>query len=146
MSDRKKTGTTSWDAAEVRRQTGSGPVEKKVQKKKKVRLGWLWYILGVLVVSALLAGIGWLMVNDVCALNKEPLTATVKVERGDSVSVVTDKLKDAGLIESKLLFRVFAAVFNAEEVITPGTYVLDTDMENNRMQVHLIEGMGTHEN
>lgn len=129
MSDRKKTGTTSWDAAEVRRQTGSGPVEKKVQKKKKARLGWLWYILGVLVASALLAGIGWLMVNDVCALNKEPLTATVKVERGDSVSVVTDKLKDAGLIESKLLFRVFAAVFNAEEVITPGTYVLDTDMD-----------------
>ena len=129
MSDRKKTGTTSWDAAEVRRQTGSGPVEKKVQKKKKVRLGWLWYILGVLVASALLAGIGWLMVNDVCALNKEPLTATVKVERGDSVSVVTDKLKDAGLIESKLLFRVFAAVFSADEVITPGTYVLDTDMD-----------------
>ena len=129
MSDRKKTGTTSWDAAEVRRQTGSGPVEKKVRKKKKARLGWLWYILGVLVASALLAGIGWLMVNDVCALNKEPLTATVKVERGDSVSVVTDKLKDAGLIESKLLFRVFAAVFSADEVITPGTYELDTDMD-----------------
>ena len=79
MSDRKKTGTTSWDAAEVRRQTAPGSAEKKVQKKKKVRLGWLWYILGVLVASALLAGIGWLMVNDVCALNKEPLTATVKV-------------------------------------------------------------------
>ncbi len=25
-------------------------------------------------------------------------------------------------------------------------FVLDTDMENNRMQVRLIEGMGTHEN
>jgi len=129
MSDRKKTGTTSWDAAEVRRQTAPGSAEKKVQKKKKVRLGWLWYILGVLVASALLAGIGWLMVNDVCALNKEPLTATVKVERGDSVSDVTQKLKDAGLIESKLLFRVFAAVFDASEVISPGTYELDTDMD-----------------
>ena len=129
MSDRKKTGTTSWNAAEVRRQTAPGSAEKKVQKKKKVRLGWLWYILGVLVASALLAGIGWLMVNDVCALNKKPLTATVEVERGDSVSVVTDKLKDAGLIESKLLFRVFAMIFDAEEVITPGTYELDTDMD-----------------
>ena len=129
MSDRKKTGTTSWDAAEVRRQTAPGSAEKKVQKKKKVRLGWLWYILGVLVASALLAGIAWLMVNDVCALNKKPLTATVEVERGDSVSVVTDKLKDAGLIESKLLFRVFAMIFDAEEVITPGTYELDTDMD-----------------
>ena len=129
MSDRKKTGTTSWNAAEVRRQTAPGSAEKKVQKKKKVRLGWLWYILGVLVASALLAGIAWLMVNDVCALNKKPLTATVEVERGDSVSVVTDKLKDAGLIESKLLFRVFAMIFDAEEVITPGTYELDTDMD-----------------
>ena len=89
MSDRKKTGTTSWDAEQVRRETSQKPAEKKERKKKKVRLGWLWYILGVLVASALLAGIGWLMVNDVCALNKEPLTATVEVTRGDSVSVVT---------------------------------------------------------
>ncbi len=129
MSDRKKTGTTSWDAEQVRRETNQKMPAKKEGKKKKVRLGWLWYILGVLVSSALLAGIGWLMVNDVCALNKEPLTTTVQIERGDSVSVVTDKLKDAGLIESKLLFRVFAMIFDAEETITPGTYELDTSMD-----------------
>ena len=112
MSDRKNTGTTSWDAEQVRRETNQKPAEKKERKKKKLRLGWLWYILGVIASSALLACVGWLMVNDVCALNKEPLTATVKVERGDSVGDVTNKLKDAGLIESKLLFRVFAAIFN----------------------------------
>ena len=125
MSKRKKSETTSWDAAEVRREAAAQPAKKK----KKVRLGWLWYILGVLVSSALLAGIGWLMVNDVCALNKEPLTATVEVERGDTVSDVTDKLKEAGLIESKLLFRVFGLLFDAEETIAPGTYELDTDMD-----------------
>ena len=126
MSKRKKTETTSWDAAEVRREAAAQPAKKK---KKKVRLGWLWYILGVLVSSALLAGIGWLMVNDVCALNKEPLTATVVVERGDTVSDVADKLKEAGLIESKLLFRIFGIVFDAEETISHGTYELDTDMD-----------------
>ena len=125
MSNRKKSETTSWDAAEVRRETAGKPEKKK----KKVRLGWLWYILGVLVSSALLAGIGWLMVNDVCALNKEPLTATVEVERGDSVSTVAGKLKDAGLIESKLLFQIFGIVFDAKETIAPGTYELDTDMD-----------------
>lgn len=129
MSDRKKTGTTSWDAEQVRRETNQKPAEKKARKKKKVRLGWLWYILGVIASSALLACVGWLMVNDVCALNKEPLTATVEVERGDSVSVVTNKLKDAGLIESKLLFRIFAMIFDADETISPGTYQLDTDMD-----------------
>lgn len=129
MSDRKKTGTTSWDAEQVRRETNQKPAEKKERKRKKVRLGWLWYILGVIASSALLACVGWLMVNDVCALNKEPLTATVEVERGDSVSVVTNKLKDAGLIESKLLFRIFAMIFDADETISPGTYQLDTDMD-----------------
>ncbi|MBE6919146.1 MAG: endolytic transglycosylase MltG [Ruminococcaceae bacterium] len=129
MSDRKKTGTTSWDAGQVRRETGRQPAEKKASKQKKSKLGVLYYILGVLVASALLAGIAWLMVNDVCALNKEPLTATVKVERGDSVGDVTNKLKKAGLIESKLLFRVFAVIFDADEIISPGTYELDTDMD-----------------
>ena len=129
MSDRKKTGTTSWDAAQVRRETNQKAEGKKPRNKKKLRLGWLWYILGVIASSALLACVGWLMVNDVCALNKEPLTATVKVEREDTVSDVTQKLKDAGLIDSKLLFRVFAMVFDAEETISPGTYVLDTDMD-----------------
>ena len=125
MSERKNSGTTSWNAEEVRRQSA----KKEPKKKKKVRLGWLWYILGVIVSSFVLAGVGWLAVNDVCALNKEPLTAEVKVERGDTVAMVTDKLKDAGLIESKLLFRIFAKVFDAEEIIDPGTYVLDTEMD-----------------
>ena len=129
MSERKNSGTTSWDAAQVRRETSRKPEEKKVKPKKKRRGGWLLYILGVLVSSALLAGIGWLMVNDVCALNKEPLTATIEVEKGDGVGVVTDKLKDAGLINSKLLFRVFGMVFNASDIITPGTYELNTDMD-----------------
>ena len=125
MSERKNSGTTSWNAEEVRRQSA----KKEPKKKKKVRLGWLWYILGVIVSSFVLAGVGWLAVNDVCALNKEPLTAEVKVERGDTVAVVTDKLKEAGLIESKLLFRIFAMVFDAEEIIDPGTYELDTEMD-----------------
>ena len=128
MSDRKKTGTTSWNAEQVRRETSRKPAGKK-DGKKKVRLGWLWYILGVIMASALLAGVGWLMVNDVCALNKEPLTATIRVEKDDTVRDVTKKLKDAGLIESKLLFSVFGMIFDAEETITPGTYELDTDMD-----------------
>ena len=35
MSDRKNTGTTSWDAEQVRRETKQKPAEKKERKKKK---------------------------------------------------------------------------------------------------------------
>ena len=128
MSERKNSETTSWSAEQVRRQS-SQPGKPKKRKGNKPKYGWLWYILGVIVASVLLAGIGWLMVNDVCALNKEPLEATIKVEKGDTVSDVTKKLKDAGLIESKLLFKIFAGIFDAKDIIGPGTYELDTDMD-----------------
>lgn len=126
MSDRKNSETTSWSTAQVRRQQGA---PKKQPKGRKSKLGWLWYILGVVAASCMLACVAWLMINDVCALNKEYVEVNVRVERDDTVSDVTDKLKDAGLINSKLLFKICAKVFDAESVIGPGTYTLDTDMD-----------------
>ena len=76
MSDYQNSDTAKWDAQEVRKQTSSGQGPKP---KKKRRLGWLGYLAGVIVASFLLAGVGWLAVNDVCALNKAPLTATIEV-------------------------------------------------------------------
>ena len=126
MSDYQNSDTAKWDAQEVRKQaSGQGP------KPKKKRLGWLGYLAGVIVASFLLAGIGWLAVNDVCALNKAPLTATIEVESGDSVGTVATKLKKAGLINSKLLFMIISPVFHASRYIQPGVYELNTDMDFN---------------
>ena len=127
MSDYQNSDTAKWDAQEVRKQaSGQGP-----KPKKKRRLGWLGYLAGVIVASFLLAGIGWLAVNDVCALNKAPLTATIEVESGDSVGTVAGKLKKAGLINSKLLFMIPSPVFHASRYIQPGVYELNTDMDFN---------------
>lgn len=128
MSDPKKSETTRWDARKVRQK--SEKKEKKdrtpaQQKKVKVAI----YIASVVVVSALLAGIAWLMVNDVCALNKEPVSVTIEVEKGESVGQVATKLKKAGLVESKTLFMIFGSVFDAKETIGPGTYELNSDMD-----------------
>ena len=128
MSDYQNSDTAKWDAQEVRKQTSSGEGPKK---KKKRRLGWLGYLAGVIVASFLLAGIGWLAVNDVCALDKAPLTATIEVESGDSVGTVATKLKKAGLINSKLLFMITSPVFHASRYIQPGVYELNTDMDFN---------------
>ncbi len=135
MSDPKNSETTRWNAKQVREQTkksesptGSSASKKRSHREKR-KLGWLWYILGVLVASALLAGLAWLMINDVCALNKEPLTVTIEVEKDESVGQVASKLKDEGLIGSKTLFMIFGSLFHAKDIISPGTYELNSDMD-----------------
>lgn len=131
MSDPKKSETTSWDASKVRQKSEKSVKNEKKkrtpaqQKNRKVAI----YIASVVVVSALLAGLAWLMVNDVCALNKEPVTVTIEVEKGESVGHVATKLKKAGLVESKTLFMLFGTVFDAKETIGPGTYELNSDMD-----------------
>lgn len=127
MSEYNNSDTSKWDANEVRRQAQS----KKSKKKMHWSLRVLCYIAGVLVASFLLAGVGWLAVNDVCALNKEPLTATVEIDSGDSVGDVASKLKKAGLIESKLLFSIVGPILHADRYIQPGVYELTTDMDYN---------------
>lgn len=127
MSEYNNSDTSKWDANEVRRQAQN----KKSKKKMHWSLRVLCYIAGVLVVSFLLAGVGWLAVNDVCALNKEPLTATVEIDSGDSVGDVASKLKKAGLIESKLLFSIVGPILHADRYIQPGVYELTTDMDYN---------------
>ena len=129
MSDYQNSDTAKWDADQVRRQTGE--TQKAAKGKKKRRFGWLIYLACVIVGSCLLAGLGWLAVNDVCALNKAPLTATIEVESGDSVGKVATKLKKAGLIDSKLLFMITSPVFHASRYIQPGVYELNTDMDFN---------------
>ena len=129
MSDYQNSDTAKWDADQVRRQTGE--MQKAAKGKKKRRFGWLIYLACVIVGSCLLAGLGWLAVNDVCALNKAPLTATIEVESGDSVGKVATKLKKAGLIDSKLLFMITSPVFHASRYIQPGVYELNTDMDFN---------------
>ena len=118
MSDRKNSETTSWNAEQVRRHSSgsgsagnSGSSGKKHNKQRNKARNRVIYIACVLLASCLLAGIGWLMVNDVCALNKPYKEATVVVKKGDSVGTVASKLKDEGLIESKLLFLFFKKCF-----------------------------------
>ena len=69
------------------------------------------------------------MVNDVCALNKDPVEVTIEVEEGESVSSVASKLKKEGLVDSKTLFMIFGSIFHAKETIGPGVYELNSDMD-----------------
>lgn len=110
---------------------------RSAPRRRKKRLGgWgvLLYVIFVLGISALLAGVGWIWANDVLALNKPALTAVVEIDEGDTVGQVADKLEEQGLIEYKMVFKLFCSLTHTsgkagEEgaKITPGTYELNTD-------------------
>ena len=68
--------------------------------------------------------------SDFCAFNRGAITkVTVEVSAEDSMGDIAEKLEDAGLIRYKWFFRLFAALYNADEQVGMGTYELNTDMD-----------------
>lgn len=162
MNQEDRYHTTSWDGSQVNRQAGDqraaasgGREDRPSVKKKKPRrrsnpfLSFLLWIVVVAVSSAVLAGVGWMLANDLCALNKPEKTATIEVtedwitgtkevENSDGTTTevstvdikrVAKALKSEGLIEYDWFFRLFAKVIHADEKIGMGTFQLNTDMD-----------------
>ena len=138
MSDYKNGDTASWDASQVRRsqggqQPGGGQRRPSQQRRRKRRrINPVLYILCVLVASAILAGVGWLLASDLCAFNRDiPSTTkiTIEVTADDDMGSIAEKLQDAGLIRYKWFLRLFAAVTGASHEVGIGNYELNTDMD-----------------
>ena len=71
MADFRRGDTASWDTEQVRRSEQPRQQVSTRKKKKRKRINPLMYILFVLVTSAILAGVGWLLISDLCAFNKD---------------------------------------------------------------------------
>lgn len=167
MSNEDRYHTTSWDGGQVRRQAAGEPSQpsrpsggsgKKKAKKKRTNpfLALLLWVVVVIASSVILAGVGWMLANDLCAFTGADqdvevvvpaewfTTTTVTDEDGNTEEVslcdigqVADALQDAGLIQYKWLFRLFAWVYEADEKIDQGAYVLNTNMD----YMALVRGM-----
>lgn len=109
--------------------------EKGQKKKRRVQstgvtvLVAILYAVSVLSIAFLTATLGWRWANDLLALNKEPVSASVTIKAGEGIHDVAEKLEDYGLIEYPVLFEVFAGFTNKAERITSGTYQLNTNMD-----------------
>ena len=117
---------------------GERPVQHHPRRRKKKRmtvLGVLLYLVFVIGVSALLAGVGWVCANDVLALNKASHTTVItlndsiftekEVEREDGtvatvnaadIGYVADLLKEEGLIEYVPNKGCFAKGFTKRDI------------------------------
>lgn len=139
MADFNNSDTASWDAGQVRREAPSRSPSRPPQRKRRRRrrrmnpiLFILLHLIFVALASALLGCGGWLLFSDFCSFNRagSPVRdAEVEVVAGDTVDSIADKLADAGLIEYKWFFKLYANVTGAEEEIGMGTYTLNTDMD-----------------
>ena len=132
MSENKRPDTQGWDTEAVRRRIISevdAGTETGSKKKKHRKFNWKIYIAAVVLGSMLLAGLGWILANDLCALDKGNDTYTVTIEEGDGVFKIASKLKKAGLIELKGFFVLYEIFTGAKKDIDPGTYELNTSMD-----------------
>lgn len=137
MSNEEKFNTARWDAESVReyerpRRQVSEATRRKRKKQGQRRRFLLWLVF-VVVVSAILAGVGWLLANDMCSFNKDPLTVTVEVTKDDDLNSISKKLKDEGLIEYRWFFKLFGGVRHAGDKIGIGKYELTSDMDYNAL-------------
>lgn len=113
------------------------PVQKKEEPKVKGRpkrkgkygLFGIPHILAAALWLILIVTIGvtggrmlWLCATDILAFGREPISATVTIEKGDTIPQIAAKLQDAGLIRFTGLFEFYADISHAEEEIRPGTY------------------------
>ena len=138
MSEYRRDDTASWDAQEVRQAQGARreptPAHHSKSRHRRRRRNSLavlvGYLIFVLLASAILAGVGWMLGSDFCAFNRGALRETsVEVTAEDSVSTVADKLQDAGLIKYKWFFKLYAGISHADKKIGIGTYTLNTEMD-----------------
>ena len=138
MSEYRRDDTASWDAQEVRQAQGvrreAASVHRSKSRPRRRRRNPLavlvGYLIFVLLASAILAGVGWMLGSDFCAFNRGALRETsVEVTAEDSVSTVADKLQDAGLIKYKWFFKLYAGISHADKKIGIGTYTLNTEMD-----------------
>lgn len=114
----------------------SSPEEKTPPRKKKkkkatgtagcikavVYTGLVLAISGVLAYFAITGGI------DIIALNKPSNVVDVEIPRGASTQTVARVLKEGGLIDQPLIFRLYSKFTGADGTYQPGTFSLRPDM------------------
>ena len=146
--------TTSWDVGEVKKTADSQNKSGGKKKKRKKRgmnplLGIVLWLVIVIGSSYLFASIGWLLANDLCALNKpfkeatiqiseEWVSGTKKIENADGskkeivvcdMKKVAEKLAEEEVIQYDWFFRLFAWFYKGDEKVKQGTYTINSDMD-----------------
>ena len=107
--------------------------QKKTKKKVKDRTTW-GCIRGVIyacIVLALSVTLAYFLITggiDLTGLNKSDVVVDVVIPEGASTEAIARILKDNGIIDQPLIFRLYSKVTNADGKYQPGTFSLTPNM------------------
>ena len=113
------------------------PVKKAGKKKKKSsrmsKTSWgcvrgIIYAVLVLGISGTLAYFAITGGIDITGLNKSSATVDVVIPEGASTEAVAKILKEKGLIDQPMIFRLYAKLTKADTSFQPGMFTLSPDM------------------
>lgn len=122
--------------------------DRKVRPKRKNTYGLfglphllstaIWVLI-VVTIGISLGRLMWMCATDVLAFGRENRVTTITITDSDAgnIDAIADKLYNAGLIKYKQLFKFYAALSNADEKISVGTFELNTLFDYNA----LVKGM-----
>lgn len=112
---------------------GEEPEAPGKKKKKKNRGAWgcirgILYAVLVLGISGVLAYFGITGGMDLVGLGKSSRLVDVEIPQGASTVQIAAILKENGIIDQPLVFRLYSKVTKADGTYQPGTFALSADM------------------
>lgn len=107
-------------------------------RKRKSRTGAT--VFGFLLVGCVIAVVYLIYVAAISGGGDSGRRVTVTVAEGDTLSVVADKLQEAGVVQSATAFKIETRVEGADTALKPGEYEFRTDMEGEAIIDKLTAG------
>ena len=103
-------------------------------KKKGYGLFGIPHVISTFIWAAIIIVIGstvgrliWVCAVDLLAFGKEPQEVTITITQKDDIDSISQKLKDADMIRSPMLFKLFAQLTGKGEDICVGTFQFSGD-------------------
>lgn len=119
------------DVPSVRRRHRRRPRRKPIKKKGSGLLG-IPHFLSTMILWAMAIAVGvtlaqvlWLCADDLLALTKEEKLVSVVISDTDTMSDISQKLADAGLVRYPELFNLYCKITGAREKISSGEFSIN---------------------
>ncbi len=129
-----------WDPKAGSENEGGNRAVYRRKNKRMGCMGGILYFIMILCISAVLAAVAWVAANDVLSLNKPEAKATIVVAENFTIDDVADSLKEGGIIQYPILFKLFAGFSHASEKIDPGEYEISSQLDYRAIVTHLQRG------
>jgi len=116
------------------------PEDKPIRRRREKRtgcVGGILYSAFIIVISIVLASLIWMATVDVLGFGAQDELVNISVHTDFTVDEIANILYETGLIKYKFLFIIYAEYSNAEEKISPGSYVLNKNFDYRA----LVQGM-----